>query len=77
MAWATLNLEAGFPTVDEVRRRLVSEVQSAKARGVRVIKVIHGWGSSGEGGKMPPKPGRKSSVPPHERLHHKRQSIDL
>ena len=54
MSFATINLEAGFPTVDDARRRLVSEMQSAKARGVRVIKVIHGWGSSGEGGKLGP-----------------------
>jgi hypothetical protein len=42
MSFATLNLEAGFPTVDDARRRLLSEMQSARARGVRVIKVIHG-----------------------------------
>ena len=54
MSFATINLEAGFPTVDDARRRLVSEMQSAKARGVRVIKVVHGWASSGEGGKLGP-----------------------
>ena len=54
MSFATLNLEAGFPTIDDARRRLLSEMQSARARGVRVIKVVHGWGSSGEGGKLGP-----------------------
>jgi hypothetical protein len=52
MAFATINLEAGLPSVDDARRRLLSEIQSARARRVRVIKVIHGWGSSGEGGKL-------------------------
>ena len=54
MSFATINLEAGFPSVDDARRRLVSEMQSARARGVRVIKVVHGWGSSGEGGTLGP-----------------------
>src|SRR5258706_9536137 len=52
MSFATINLEADSPTVGDARRRLVDEMQSARARGVRVIKVIHGWGSSGEGGKL-------------------------
>ena len=78
MSFATINLEAGFPTVDDARRRLVSEMQSAKARGVRVIKVIHGWGSSGEGGTLGPairkslrlrvKEGKASLVLPGERF---------
>lgn len=54
MSCATVNLEAGLPSVDEARRRLLSEMQSAQARGVRVLKVIHGWGSSGDGGKLGP-----------------------
>jgi Smr domain-containing protein len=78
MSFTTLNLEAGLPTVDEARRRLLSEMQSARARGVRVMKVIHGWGSSGEGGKLGPairkslrlrvKEGQASSVVPGERF---------
>jgi Smr domain len=78
MSLATLNLEAGFPTVDDARRRLLSEMQSARARGVRVIKVIHGWGSTGEGGKLGPairkslrlrvKEGQASLVLPGERF---------
>ena len=50
----TINLESGQPTVDDARCRLLAEMQSARARGVRVLKVIHGWGSSGEGGKLGP-----------------------
>ena len=78
MSCAILNLEAGFPTVDDARRRLLSEMQSARARGVRVMKVIHGWGSSGEGGKLGPairkslrlrvKEGKASLVLPGERF---------
>lgn len=50
----TLNLEAGFPSVDDAQRRLLAEMQSARQDGLRVLKVIHGWGSSGEGGKLGP-----------------------
>lgn len=50
----TVNLEAGHPGVDEARRRLLSEMAGARQRGVKVLKVVHGWGSSGEGGKLGP-----------------------
>ena len=50
----TVNLEAGFPSVDDARRRLLAEMDAARKDGVRVIKVVHGWGSSGEGGKLGP-----------------------
>lgn len=78
MSLVTINLEAGFPTVDDARRRLLSEMQSARARGVRVMKIIHGWGSGGEGGKLAPairkslrlrvKEGKASLVVPGERF---------
>ena len=78
MSFATKNLEAGFPSVEDARRRLIIEMQSAQAHGVRVIKVIHGWGSSGEGGKLGPairkslrlrvKEGKASFVLPGDRF---------
>lgn len=78
MSLATVNLEAGFPSVDEARRRLLAEMDAARRAGVRLLKVIHGWGSSGEGGKLGPairkslrlrvKEGRALSVVPGERF---------
>ena len=50
----TVNLKTGHPTVDEARRRLLVELKSARAAGGRLLKVIHGWGSTGEGGKLGP-----------------------
>jgi hypothetical protein len=50
----TLNLEAGLPRVDDARRRLIAELDAARKAGVTVLKVIHGWGSSGQGGKLGP-----------------------
>ena len=73
-----INLKSGSPTVDDARRRLLGEMQSARVRGVRVLKVIHGWGSSGEGGKLGPairkslrlrvKEGKATLVVPGERF---------
>lgn len=74
----TINLKAGLPTVDEARRRLLTAMTSARSKGVRVMKIIHGWGSSGEGGTLGPavrrslrlrvKEGRAVLVVPGERF---------
>lgn len=47
-----LNIKAGMPTVDEARRILIESLETARSGGVRVLKVIHGYGSSGVGGKL-------------------------
>ena len=51
-AVSTFNVEAGMPTLDEARRLVAAEVKKAKREGVRVLKVIHGYGSSGKGGAL-------------------------
>ena len=48
----TFNVEAGLPTLDEARRLVIEEIKRAKREGVRVLKVIHGYGSSGKGGAL-------------------------
>ena len=48
----TFNIEADFPGLDDARRRVIAEVRKAKREGVRVLKIIHGYGSSGKGGKL-------------------------
>lgn len=47
-----VNLETGMPTVDVAIRRLGAELNAAKAMHVKVIKFIHGYGSSGTGGRI-------------------------
>ena len=48
-----LDIESGLPTVDEALRRLETRLDRARADGVRLVRVIHGWGSaSGGGGKI-------------------------
>ena len=46
------NVETTFPTLDEARRLVIDEIKRAKREGVVVLKVIHGWGSSGKGGTL-------------------------
>src|SRR5512136_1374176 len=48
----TFNVEAGLPTLDEARRLVIEEIKQAKREGARVLKVIHGYGSSGTGGAL-------------------------
>ncbi len=52
MAYRTINLEAGMPTVEVARSRLSQELVSARAGGARALKIIHGYGSSGKGGAI-------------------------
>src|SRR5437773_10915160 len=48
----TYNVEAGLPTLDDARRSVIAEIKRAKRDGARVLKVIHGYGSSGKGGAL-------------------------
>jgi len=48
----TINVKANMPTLDEARRSVIAEIRQAKKEGVRVLKVIHGYGSTGEGGTL-------------------------
>src|SRR5881296_3704912 len=48
----TFNVEAALPTLEEARRQVIDEIRLAKREGVRVLKIIHGYGSSGKGGAL-------------------------
>jgi len=48
----TFNVEAGLPSLDEARRLVIAEIKRAKGDRLRVLKVIHGYGSSGKGGAL-------------------------
>ncbi len=54
-----INLERGFPTVDVAMNRLTNELTTAKMSGYKAAVIIHGYGSSGEGG------GIKAAVKTH------------
>jgi hypothetical protein len=47
-----INLEAGMPTVQEALSRLEYELTSARRKKSKILKLIHGYGSSGTGGDI-------------------------
>ena len=50
--YKTVNLEQGMPLCRDAIRRLTYELHASRAAGVRVLKLIHGYGSSGTGGRL-------------------------
>lgn len=50
--YETINIEEGRPTADEAVRRLTYHIHEKTKRGVIALKIIHGFGSSGTGGKI-------------------------
>ncbi len=47
-----MNLESNMPLVEEAFERIHHHLEKLRGRGLRAIKVIHGHGSSGRGGKI-------------------------
>lgn len=47
-----VNLEQGMPLVDAAIRRLTFELHQSRRMGCTVLKIIHGYGSSGTGGRI-------------------------
>jgi hypothetical protein len=52
MAMKTVSLKDGMPLVRESIQRLEAELHRARNEGVKVLKVIHGYGSKGVGGDI-------------------------
>jgi len=48
----TVNLKFDRPTVHEALARLDREIARARQQNLRVLKVIHGYGSTGAGGDI-------------------------
>ena len=48
----TINVEATLPTLEEARRLVLAEMKQARRDGAKVLKIIHGYGSSGKGGAL-------------------------
>ena len=47
-----INIKSEMPTIDEARLELIAAIDQARADGVQVIKLIHGYGSTGVGGAL-------------------------
>jgi hypothetical protein len=52
MKYKIINIEAGMPIVEVGQKRLYLEIVTAKRQGIIALKVIHGYGSSGVGGRL-------------------------
>lgn len=50
--YRTVNLEEGMPFVDQAIKRLTFELSRARASRIIALKLIHGFGSSGTGGRI-------------------------
>ena len=46
------NLEEGYPTVNQGLLRMEKALNQARAQGVTLLKLIHGYGSTGTGGRL-------------------------
>ena len=47
-----VNLELGKPTVNAAVKRLTFELHHSRSLGCAALKIIHGYGSSGTGGRI-------------------------
>lgn len=48
----TVNLKDGWPTCPQALARLTTELHRARHDRIALLKIIHGYGSSGEGGAI-------------------------
>ena len=47
-----VNLERGMPSAQAALSRLALELRRSRSMGESALKIIHGYGSSGKGGKI-------------------------
>ena len=47
-----VNIKADMPTADDAIRRITYNLRTSKTLGVKALKIIHGYGSTGTGGKI-------------------------
>lgn len=47
-----VNIKADMPTSQEAIKRVTFSIRNGKSLGAAAIKIIHGYGSTGKGGKI-------------------------
>ena len=52
LAIKTVNLKSDMPSVEEALRRLDRELALARQGKISLLKIVHGYGSSGAGGDI-------------------------
>ncbi|MFZ0479674.1 MAG: hypothetical protein WAL71_11025 [Terriglobales bacterium] len=47
-----VNLKSGMPTVEQAKRRLLESLYAPRGASGPLMKIVHGYGSSGTGGSI-------------------------
>ncbi|MBP7176052.1 MAG: Smr/MutS family protein [Thermoclostridium sp.] len=47
-----INLEDGYPSSEDAIRKMINGISSSKQKGYRAVLLIHGYGSTGQGGTI-------------------------
>ena len=47
-----VNIKYDMPTADQAVKRTTYEIENARRTGIRCVKIVHGYGSHGKGGKI-------------------------
>ena len=47
-----VNIKSDMPTSDDAIRRITYNLRNSKMLGISALKIIHGYGSTGTGGKI-------------------------
>ena len=47
-----VNIKSDMPTADNAVRRITYNLRNSKMLGTKVLKIIHGYGSTGTGGRI-------------------------
>lgn len=46
------NLEEGYPTAEEAIKKMTNHLTSSRQQGCKAILLVHGYGSTGQGGAI-------------------------
>ena len=52
MKMREINIKENMPNVEDAKRLLLSEMTRARFEKIHIIKVVHGYGSTGKGGAI-------------------------
>ena len=62
-----INLKKGRPPVHKALQQMKYEISNARSRGFLVVDLIHGYGSTGTGGKIKRAVGKELAEMKHKR----------
>ncbi len=51
MKMREVNIKSSFPVVEDAKKLLLGEITRARFERIAVLKIVHGYGSTGKGAK--------------------------